>query len=314
MGFRVSDLNVFLNAVRNATQGRAPLLELTTQISSGKRLNRLSDDPNAATRVLSLARTVGELDQFERNVEAARGLLENTETSLASLTDTLVRLREIAVQGASGASDPAKIAPEVEELYDEILQLANTRVGERFLFGGFATQSAPFAKVGDFAPGVASPPPSLSNSGDSGALWIRVGEAVQVQANVAGREPFLGSFDGDDGPDAGRVDLFAMTAALRDRLFGLGAGTVGDSIGEIDLALQQVLEVRSQVGGRLRRLEIAQNQIADLRLTLRAERSTLEDVDAIAAISELTHREQTFQAALAVSARSLQPSLLDFLR
>ena len=88
----------------------------------------------------------------------------------------------------------------------------------------------------------------------------------------------------------------------------------GEMIDDLDLALSQVLEVRGRIGASLNRLGITDSQLQSLEIFQEAERSTLEDVDLIAASTELAQRENIYQASLAGAARVLQPSLLDFLR
>jgi flagellar hook-associated protein 3 FlgL len=316
MGFRVSDATIFLNAVRNARTSRFRLSEAQAQVSSGKRLISLGDDPSDAARVLRLRRIEARVEQFERNIDAARRRLEPTESALAGVSDVLTRLRELAVSvDIEDATQRHAVQTEVEELFDELVRLGNTRTVDGFLFGGFRSGAAPFVKTGDFVPGVADPAsPAIAYAGDANVVQIRVGEAAEIDAGVPGAAVFRGDADGNGAVDAGRVDVFALVRELRNRLQDPAAlGRAADLVDELDVASTQVLEARGRIGASLNRLEATQNQLGGLAISLEAERGALEDVDLIQAATELASRERAYQASLAVTARVIQPSLLDFL-
>ncbi len=315
MAFRISDATLFNNAVRNTRLNRFELSQLQSQFSSGKRVNSVGDDPSAASQILGLRRGLGRIEQFERNIDTARAVLEPTESALASLTDALTRLRELAVSADIEEAEFDQIRVEVEQIFDTVVALANTSVNGRALFGGFVTDALPFTKTGDFSDGADAPPPSTSYIGDNGVFQIQIGESTTVAANVSGREVFLGSTDGDDTPDPPNVDILDTIRELRNRLRDPSAnGPPAGTLDALDAALDQVLRARGTVGATLNRLDMTHAQLQSLEVTLETHRSSLEDLDIIAAATELQSRENVYQASLAVTARVIQPSLLDFLR
>ncbi len=251
-----------------------------------------------------------------------RARLEPTESVLASVSDVLTRLRELAVSADIEEPQFDLIKPEVEQLYDELLQLANTRTTHGFLFGGFTTDSSPFTKVGNFVDGVVdevTPDPNVVYSGDSGVVRVQIGEATTIDVSVPGAAIFEGDFAAPAGTDPGRVNLFDLVREFRNRLEdptnpAFAVPGVAEVIDDFDLALNQVLQLRGRIGANLNRLDITDSQLQSLEIIHEAERSSLEDIDLIAASTELAQQENIYQASLAVTARVLQPSLLDFLR
>lgn len=322
MPFRTSDATIFNIAVRNARLNRFALTQTQAQISSGKRLLSVADDPTDAKRILELRGAAASVGQFRRNIESARARLEPVESALSSLNDILTRLRELAVSADTEEGQFDLIKPEVEQLYDEIVRIANTRSSHGYLFAGFATDAAPFTKVGNFVDGIvdeATPDPDVVFSGDAGVVRIQIGEASTIAVNVTGSAVFEGDFSAPSGTDSGRVNIFDVVRELRNRLEDPGNPAFSvpgpaEMIDELDLAINQVLEVRSRIGADLNRLDITDSQLQSLEIIHEAERSALEDVDLIRASTELAQRETVYQASLAVTARVLQPSLLDFLR
>jgi flagellar hook-associated protein 3 FlgL len=86
-----------------------------------------------------------------------------------------------------------------------------------------------------------------------------------------------------------------------------------ETLDELDAALDQVNRIVGRLGARSNRLETDASKIDSLRVVVERERSLLEDADLIEVITELQSRESTFQATLSVTARIIQPTLLDFL-
>jgi flagellar hook-associated protein 3 FlgL len=266
--------------------------------------------------VLGLRRDAARLEQFERGIGAARARLEPSESQLASLTDLLTRLKELAVAAGNPAysAELDKIQVEVEERFEELFQIANTRFGDGYLFSGYRTDLPAFTRGGDFADGVVDAVnPTATYNGDAGVLEIQIGEASRIEASVPGSAVFGGDFDGNGALDAGRVNLFDVVREFRNRLLDPTTGNPADMSGDLDLALRQVLEVRGRIGANVNRLETTEQQILELGASLETERAALEDIDLAEAATRLARYEQTYQASLAVTARVIQPSLLDFL-
>jgi len=311
MGTRISDVNVFLRAVRSTRLNRSLLLDTQNQVSTGKRFTSVADDPGAVARVIDLKSTRTRIDQFGRSIDSSRAYLENTEAALATLSNSLIRLRELTVSADIEDADFDKIQPEVEQIFAQIVSLANTRVGNRFIFGGFATDSPPVTQTGVFT----DPAPIVAYNGDSGQIFSQIDEGQQIQTNETARRVFFGSSDADDVADGTEVNLFDTVQELRNRLADPATnGRPVEMLDELDAALHQVVQARGRLGARLARLETTHDQLQALDLSIQTERSSLEDVDLIEAIAELQSREATLQASIGVTARIIQPTLLNFLR
>jgi flagellar hook-associated protein 3 FlgL len=154
----------------------------------------------------------------------------------------------------------------------------------------------------------------VSYAGDSGAIFAQIDSGAQIQVNVTARELFLGSTDGDDTADGTGVNIFTLVQDLRNRLADpIANGEPADTLGDIDRALDQVSQIRGRIGARSNRIESTADQLGALRIAVDRERSSIEDVDLVQAITDLQSREATLQAALSVTGRILQPSLLSFL-
>jgi flagellar hook-associated protein 3 FlgL len=318
----VSDANLFDSAIRSIQQNRVELQALQIRASTGRRINRVSDDPSGAAQVLSIRRTIERIAQFKRNIDSARADLETSENALNGVTNVLIRLRELAVSADIETAEFDLIMPEAEEQFEELIKLANSQSGKKnFIFGGFLNGSAPFAASGGFTAG--SPSPTVTFSGDTGEVQVQIGENAFLTTNLNGREIFTGDVqagdvgmgDTDDAlPDPPRVNIFELVGDFRDALRTQDTAAIGQAIEDFDQALDQVLTARGIGGARLNRLEASRNQLEALDVTLEVERSSIEDDDFVRTVTELQNRETTFEASLAITARVMQRSLLDFIR
>jgi flagellar hook-associated protein 3 FlgL len=311
MPSRVSNATIFDTAIANIQRNRLTLQTLQQQAGSGKRISALSDDPSGSVQLLGLRRTLDRIEQFQQNINSARSNLENSEGVLSEISNILIRLRELAVSADIEVNQFDLIQPEVEELRSEIIRLANSSSGSGFLFGGYRSTSPPFDTSGNF---VGVPPATPLPAALLGEVQVQIGENSNITTNLLGSTIFKGDTDGDGNADAGSVDIFQVVTDFRDALAAQDTNGVFNAIGELDQALDQVLNSRGIAGARLNRLEVAASQLQSLDVTLQKERSDIEDADFVETISALTNVENTFQASLAITARILQQDLMDFLR
>ena len=150
---RVTDKMNQAQVLNNIQKNRSELSNLQNQAATGKRITKPSDDPTAAAKVLS-SRTEGKnLEQFDKGITNARSFLESTESTLAQLSDSLVRAKELALQGANDSNagtSRSMIAIEIGQMYNAVVEMSNRRVGEKYMFGGHQTLKQPFDSDGKY--------------------------------------------------------------------------------------------------------------------------------------------------------------------
>ena len=288
---------VACNLFKNTEQ----LLKTQNVLSSGKRINKPSDDPIGMSKVLDYRKTICAIDQYNRNIAHGESWLNVTDSTLDAVSNSLIRAKELALSQANATAnaDTMKVvAEEVKNIYDHILQLANTKLGKSYIFAGHKTDTAPFFRDDDYI---------ASYSGDDGEIKIIIGENVDVTINTNGNEVFTGS----DLPDG--VSIFDILRDLKDGLEDNDTAKISGQIESLDDALDQVLKAQADVGSKLNRLEITENHWADFKLNIEQLLSDTEDADMIKTATDLASQEAAYQASLAVSARIIQPGLIDFL-
>lgn len=173
------------------------MADLQNQAATQKRINKPSDDPLASARVLGARTEERGNTQFIKNINNARSFLEFSDQSLGELSDILVRAKELAISQANDASGNAEsrmvTASEVEQIYNQVVQIGNRKLGERFIFGGYKTQTTPFNPAGEYF-------------GDDGDMKIQTHKDSFVAMNIPGNKIFLGRGLGGDGVVRARLD------------------------------------------------------------------------------------------------------------
>ncbi|HEY2990929.1 MAG TPA: flagellar hook-associated protein FlgL [Candidatus Binatia bacterium] len=293
------------NQVQESLQQAFQRMSQTQEaISSGKRINRLADDPFGAVRAIDLGNVAASLDQYDKNISSALPVLNQTDAVLGDVSDALNRAKELAVAMANGtlsSQDRAAAAGEAHQLFLRLVSLGNTKLENRYLFAGFKNGTAAFTE----AAGV------VTYNGDGGEIKIQANSSTDVAINLPGDKVFqgVGVIGGTDIFDA----LFDLETALNANDVS-GANGINTQIGRLSKALDQVGSFRAEIGSRLGTLDAAGKALEVMKLGTTEMRSKIEDVDPLTAYSDFARLQQAFQAALQSSARVIQPSILDFLR
>lgn len=288
--------NVLVNNLkRNLYTNLRSLDRLQTQLSTGKRINKPSDDPTGIVDTLRLSTRIKESQQYQANVKDAISGLESTDDALNSLNNIMNRIYELTVYAANGTlshEDRGALAEETSQLIVEVENLANTAHGDRYLFGGTNTLQTPYED-------------GVWNSNND-SIEYEIGVNLKVSVNITAQEVFR--YD-DPSKD--------LMLTLKDILDHMNSDDIS-SLGNGDLSrvkdnIDQVLSARAQVGARVNRLELAADRLLEQEINFTNLQSEVEGVDPAKVILDMKNQENVYQASLSVGARVIQPTLVDFL-
>ena len=352
---RIADKMGYDQVTSNLAKNRSDMSDLQNQAATQKRVTKPSDDPLAATRVLQTRTEISGGQQYLKSIAQAKAFIEYSEQSLGDMSEVLVRAKELAIASANDAStnsnSRAATAAEIDQLYQQAIQVGNRKLADRFLFGGFRTTQAPFDYEANYR-------------GDTGEIQISIQKEGSLALNVPGSRVFLGrddkapatagsgpsplvpesSSESDvrgpaslpgtsaslkipDGQRPSEINSQAPSAkpkvglnifqVLRDLSTGLKADdkeAIQESLDKIDGAVEQVILERAKLGARASTLNSATESLQKEQVDTKALKSSLEDADTFELVSDLNKTENTLKASLQTSGKLIQPSLLDFLR
>jgi flagellar hook-associated protein 3 FlgL len=181
---RLSSANAYDNALQNIYARQSELAGQQEKLTSGKNVNRVSDDPTGAAQAERALTRLSRIASDNRALEIQRSALTLAESTLGDAASVVQRLRELTVSagnGAYSASDRSSIAKEMTGLREQLFAMANSRDSNGTpLFGGLGSASAPFS---DSASGVsfngvagqqAGSEVGLPTAMDGQAVWMNV--------------------------------------------------------------------------------------------------------------------------------------------
>jgi flagellar hook-associated protein 3 FlgL len=287
-----------LNGVANR------LTETQRKLSSGKEINRPSDDPYGAGRSLSLRSELETIKQHSRNVDEATGWQTVTDTALGTIGDLAQRARELVVRGANDTLDQTSrnaIANEIDQIVAGMKQEANATYDGRYVLAGSSTDVRPYD------PSVQATP-NDGFGGTSTTQLREIGPGVTLAVNVTGDEVLGGT-----ATSSGHMLDVLRTVAANLRTSNTNALGTTD-LDAITTEIENLLAVRARVGASVNRLETAKSRLAESEEAASRMLSNVEDADMAKTIIHFNTQQAVYQSALKAGAEVIQPSLLDFLR
>ncbi len=206
MSLRITQGMIYSQSLRDIRNSLFGSTVLQQQISSGLRVNRPSDDPAAAMRILPLNTDLRQLDQMLDNSQLAQETLNLGTASLEDASSMVQRVRELVVQAANSTlsdGDRSSISEEINQVLEQMVSVANVKRGDRYLFGGTVTDRPPFQLVN-------GPNGSrVAYTGNLESLSVAVAPGVDTALNIPGSEIFMqktrlpSSFTGGSGAQLG---------------------------------------------------------------------------------------------------------------
>lgn len=298
MPSRVTQSMLNTQFMRNLNNNLSRMEKLQEQMSSGRRINKPSDDPVGISFSMRYRSELETNEQYQRNVDSALSWLSYTDETLGQAGEVMQRARELAVQGATGTNPQEAldtIAMEIDQLSEQLLSIANSKFNGKYVFNGQLTDVKPYQAS---TAGSATP--------NTGVINFEIGVGVKIPVNVSGKAVFGQPNEANN-----------MFVALEDLSYSLKSGNiraVGDSIGKLDERIDAFLSVRADIGAKTNRIELAEDRLVDININLSSLKSKTEDADMAAVITNLKMDENVYQASLSAGSRLIQPSLVDFIR
>lgn len=310
---RVTNSMLLSNYLKNVNSNLNSVGEMQQQMATGKRINKISDDPIGAISSMQVRTKLYKTEQYQKNVDKALSWLDESESSVLELNEVLKSAYETAVNQSTGTMDPqdkAAAAELIGQLRDHLVTIGNAKSGDKYIFGGYNVTNAPFQV--DASGNIKYNGVDLTDEANAAltdmaddSINFSVGFNITLGISINGAK-LLGT--GDD-------NLYTM---LDDFYNALNADATPQELSgfitKIQDAQNNVLSIEAEIGGKTNRLELIQNRFEDDILTYTDRKSKIEDVDEADAIMNYKMAETVYQASLQVGGDIIQLSLVDFLK
>ncbi|WP_207455027.1 flagellin N-terminal helical domain-containing protein [Herbiconiux sp. SYSU D00978] len=292
---RITDQSLLRAAQSNLQSSKNTLAVAQERASSLAAIGKPSDDPRGAVTSMQVRSDIAANAQHARNADNAEGWLTTIDSALSRSTELVGRARVLLLQGSNDGSmsQTARdaIAAELTGLRDSLLQQANSTYLGRSVFAGTSDAGSAFGSGPDYD---ATPV--------SGVVNREIAEGVTVRVDADGAKIF-----GEGDNSVFRV-LDDLAAKLK-----LGTSISGD-IARFDQVTAGIVGASAEVGSRHSLVLRTQEDLMARNVELETSRAGVEDLDLAEQLLELQFQENAYQRALAVTARALPATLLDYLR
>jgi flagellar hook-associated protein 3 FlgL len=287
---RVTHQTASDSVINNFRRQSGRILKTQEIIASGKRIHRASDDPCGMARILDTRRLLSSLAQYRRNITQGELRIDALETTLAAVDDFVAMARGLVTQIAQDIDSQADLADEAARIREQVMQLANTRLEDTYLFAGHNTATAPFLDDGSY-------------TGDSGSYRIRIGQTSEVILQVDGNTVFKDT-----------EDIFMILEELQTALVSGDSVQIQTQAASLDRFQKHLQNVRADIGGVKDQIETSGNYLDKFILNMQTYLTETEAADLTEAVLALQFQNTVYEAALVAAADLIQPSLLQFLR
>ena len=307
---RINTAQSFDAAISQLQKRQISMSESQQQLTSGKRVQRASDDPAAAARAERAMAAMARSEASMRGLDTSRSMTLFTEAALGDAGELLQQAREVMVGAGNGSysdSDRKSLAARLSGLRNDLLSVANRSDGNgRYLFSG----------QGSDVPPLVDNPGGVTYGGTIGALQASAGEAATL------------SFDGNQtwlrAPDPANPGATLSVFDVMDRLVaelntpGRSGAVISQSVTtglrDLDTVAGNLASARARAGEALVRADGIEDRLSQAKLDAQTERSKAEDLDMVAAISDFQTKQTGYDAALRTYSIVQRMSLVDYIR
>ena len=299
---RITARTIATNSLRGLNSNLAAVTKLQNQLTSGRTISTPSDDPTGTNTSMITRQGQAANTQQARNISDGHTFLDATDSALQNMLDQARRVRDLAVRalntGGSSTASNAAIATEVDGIQQSLIGQANQVVQGKPIFGGVTSGNQAYLADGTYV-GVGG-----ANAIPVYPVTRRVSDVESIRVDITGPEAF--------GDPASGKDLFAVVTNIATNARN-GTPQASD-LDDLDAVIQRMSTAAADIGTRSSRMDDAATVNSAQSLSLQAKLSDTEEVDLPRTIMELQMQQTGYQAALSVTAKSLQPTLLDFLK
>ncbi len=270
------------------------------QLSTGKRVNRPSDDPSVSALLTEVATHNTQDDAFLRNVSGITSQLQTVDSSLSSVLTNLTTAISLGVEGATGtmnSTNQQTLASEVRQIQQTILAVANLTYQGAYVFSGTATKTAAYTVDQRTTSGV-------KYNGNEQVNQVEIANNRTIAVNVPGDQIFSNA----------NGDVFQSLSDLATALDKGDATAIQTAVTSVRSAYDQVSTQRVFYGDAVNVLSSDQEFLNQEQLQYAQQQNTLAGADTATTVTGLVMSQTAYQATLSAVSKVMQTSLLDYLK
>lgn len=297
MALRVTQGMITSQLTRNLNTNLNQMAKIENQMSTGRSINKPSDDPIGVTYSLRYRSELSSNSQYKDNVDNALSWLSFSDKMLEQSGNVMNRVKELTVQASTGTNTQSgldSINLEIKDLKEQLINIGNSQLKGKYVFNGQNFDKKPYNSA-----------TASTDVTDDGQVIYQLSAGVTASANVSGNRIFGNKSETDN--------VFKLLDTLSAALASGDTAAISATLPDIESRATKMLNERAGVGARVNRVELMESRLGDLEVILTDLQSKTEDIDYEKVLIQSKVNDNIYQASLAVGAKIITPTLVSFL-
>ena len=323
---RITNASMVRSHLYDTQNNLTNMSKINQQISTGKVINTVSDDPHKAIKIMNINNEIKYTEKYNSNIDEAVGWMNTTDGALESTGNLLNEIKETILKVGNGTYSQNEMKSLNADINEKIKQLAdtlNSTYGGKYLFAGTNVDDAPL-KVVENTDGSVKLEFSKDKNGqtipNTDDLKADISSGINIDYNISVGE-ILNIKDGN-GNTVNLLDEINNLSTLMNDIANGDEQTaakaketlLNDTKGKIDTLFDHVVNERTSLGVRVSTAEKIKELNDEDILNIQDVLSKTQDTDVVEKFIELKSAEMIYQASIQVGAKLIQPTILDYIR
>lgn len=323
---RITNASMVRSHLYDTQNNLTNMSKINQQISTGKVINTVSDDPHKAIKIMNINNEIKYTEKYNYNIDESVGWMNTTDGALDNVGNLLGEIKETILKVGNGTYSQNEMKSLNEDMNEKIKQLAdtlNSTHGGKYLFGGSSVDDAPITVI-ENPDGTVKLEFSKDKNGqtipNTDDLKADISSGINIDYNISVGE-ILNIKDGN-GNTVNLLDEINNLSTLMNDIANGDEQTaakaketlLNDTKGKIDTLFDHVVNERTSLGVRVSTAEKIKELNDEDILNIQDVLSKTQDTDVVEKFIELRSAEMIYQASIQVGAKLIQPTILDYIR
>ena len=323
---RITNASMVRSHLYDTQNNLTNMSKINQQISTGKVINTVSDDPYKAIKIMNINNEIKYTEKYNSNIDETVGWMNTTDGALESTGNLLNEIKETILKVGNGTYSQNEMKSLNADINEKIKQLAdtlNSTYGGKYLFGGSSVDDAPITVI-ENPDGTVKLEFSKDKNGqtipNTDDLKADISSGINIDYNISVGE-ILNIKDGN-GNTVNLLDEINNLSTLMNDIANGDEQTaakaketlLNDTKGKIDTLFDHVVNERTSLGVRVSTAEKIKELNDEDILNIQDVLSKTQDTDVVEKFIELKSAEMIYQASIQVGAKLIQPTILDYIR
>jgi len=323
---RITNASMVRSHLYDTQKNLTNMSKINQQISTGKVINTVSDDPHKAIKIMNMNSEIKYNEKYNYNIDETVGWMNNTDSSLETVGNLLGEIKETIIKVGNGTysqDDMKALNADMNEKIKQIADTLNSTHGGKYMFGGSSVDDAPITVI-ENPDGAVKLEFSKDKNGqtipNTNDLKADISSGINIDYNVSVGEIF--NITDANGNKVNLLDEINNLSTLMNDIANGDEQTaqaaketlLNDTKGKIDTLFDHVVNERTTLGVRVSTAEKIKEFNDENIVNLKSILSQDQDTDVVEKFIELKSAEMIYQASIQVGAKLIQPTILDYMR